>query len=195
MKNTPKIPTPEEMAKIQKKRVLSDVELLKNGAEYKFSPDGDSILVLKKNQVDEIKNDFAVEKRLLAEAPECYSEDLNKIIEKYGGLDKLINKIKTDFDFAREFWINELPLITKTKNTDAVINSFKKAIAEGMLIFVRKERDAALFNKNGYHLGAQDAYSFHQSQAMFWAGYAKKLLTEIGEEQIGEKLFEETNTY
>ena len=30
----PKMPTPEEMAKIQKERVLSDAELIKGGAEY-----------------------------------------------------------------------------------------------------------------------------------------------------------------
>jgi hypothetical protein len=32
----PKQPSPDEMAKIEKERALSDAEFLKGGAEYKF---------------------------------------------------------------------------------------------------------------------------------------------------------------
>ena len=46
----PKMPTPEEMAKIHKSRTESDAELLKEGAEYAVDEKGDARLDITKEQ-------------------------------------------------------------------------------------------------------------------------------------------------
>ncbi len=46
----PKMPTPEEMADTQKQRTLSDAELIKDGAEYKFNKKGKSTLEFTEEQ-------------------------------------------------------------------------------------------------------------------------------------------------
>lgn len=52
-----KMPTPEEMAKIQKERTLSDAELLKDGAEYVNSKNGPRLDV-KYSQIDDAKDEM-----------------------------------------------------------------------------------------------------------------------------------------
>ena len=54
----PKIPSSEEMAEIEKERVLSDAELLKEGAEYKFDESGQKILELTEEQVECAKKEM-----------------------------------------------------------------------------------------------------------------------------------------
>ncbi len=48
----PKMPSPEEMAKIEKERALSDAELLKGGAEYKFDEKGNRRLNATDEQIE-----------------------------------------------------------------------------------------------------------------------------------------------
>lgn len=54
----PKMPTPEEMAAIYKKRTLSDAELLKNGAEYSVDKDGNARLIPENYQIEKIKKEM-----------------------------------------------------------------------------------------------------------------------------------------
>ncbi|KKU54806.1 MAG: hypothetical protein UX75_C0019G0013 [Candidatus Moranbacteria bacterium GW2011_GWE2_47_10] len=51
----PKMPTPEEMAKIQKERALSDAELIKGGAEYVADENGLRLEVTREqaNQIED----------------------------------------------------------------------------------------------------------------------------------------------
>lgn len=51
----PKMPTPEEMAKIEKSRTISDAELLKEGAEYTVDDGDKKRLELTEKQKREIK--------------------------------------------------------------------------------------------------------------------------------------------
>ncbi|HBP01392.1 MAG TPA: hypothetical protein DD454_04255 [Candidatus Moranbacteria bacterium] len=55
MMGEPKMPTPEEMAKIQKERALSDAELIKGGAEYVADENGLRLEVTREqaNQIED----------------------------------------------------------------------------------------------------------------------------------------------
>lgn len=54
---TPKMPSPEEMAEIEKARTLFDAELLKDGAEYKFDEIGQKNLELTEEQIERAKKE------------------------------------------------------------------------------------------------------------------------------------------
>ncbi len=54
----PKMPTREDMAKIQKERTINDAELLKDGAEYQVDESGNSILTPTGEQFDSAKNEM-----------------------------------------------------------------------------------------------------------------------------------------
>lgn len=54
----PQQPSPEEMAKTEKERALSDAELLKGGAEYKFDDEGNKTLEVTGEQVDGVKEEM-----------------------------------------------------------------------------------------------------------------------------------------
>jgi len=51
-------PSPEEMAKIEKERALSDAEILKGDAEYKFSEKGKKRLEATDEQIEEAKREM-----------------------------------------------------------------------------------------------------------------------------------------
>jgi hypothetical protein len=57
----PKMPTPEEMAKIQKTRTESDAELLKDSAEYVVDEKGGARLDVTKEQMDSIRAEMNTE--------------------------------------------------------------------------------------------------------------------------------------
>lgn len=59
-----KIPSPEEIAKIEKERTISDAELLKGGAEYEINESGEKILEPTREQLEKIKNDKNLEEDL-----------------------------------------------------------------------------------------------------------------------------------
>ncbi|KKW22691.1 MAG: hypothetical protein UY65_C0018G0011 [Parcubacteria group bacterium GW2011_GWA2_51_12] len=48
-------PTPEEQAKLEKERTLSDADLLKKGAEYKIDEFGEKRLEVTKKQLEDLK--------------------------------------------------------------------------------------------------------------------------------------------
>lgn len=54
----PKMPSSEKMAEIKKERTLSDAELLKEGAEYKFNEDDQKILELTEGQIECAKKEM-----------------------------------------------------------------------------------------------------------------------------------------
>ncbi|MBT7558401.1 hypothetical protein HN615_15985 [Candidatus Woesearchaeota archaeon] len=54
--------SPEEMAKTEKERTLSDAELLKDGAEYKFDEKGNKILEATDKQIENIRQEKWAEK-------------------------------------------------------------------------------------------------------------------------------------
>lgn len=81
---TPKIPTPEGMAKIQKERALSDAELIKGGAEYVVDEKGMRLDVT----YEQIK---AAEKEMKMEKEESPKIELPKDAEV---VKRLQNKLK-----------------------------------------------------------------------------------------------------
>ena len=66
MKNMgePKMPTPKEMAEIQKQRTLSDAKLIDEGAEYRIDESGNSRLEITKKQGAEIKKEMNDKKEI-----------------------------------------------------------------------------------------------------------------------------------
>lgn len=54
----PPMPSPEEMAKIEKERILSDAELLKGGADYKFDEKGQKRLDVTDEQIEEAREEM-----------------------------------------------------------------------------------------------------------------------------------------
>lgn len=57
-------PSPEEMAKIEKERTLSDAELIKEGAEYEFDSEGNKVLKVTESQIEEkIEENNKIEKQ------------------------------------------------------------------------------------------------------------------------------------
>lgn len=58
---TPKMPSPEEMAEIEKARILSDAELLKEGAEYKFDEIGQKSFELSTEQIERARKEMEQE--------------------------------------------------------------------------------------------------------------------------------------
>jgi hypothetical protein len=57
----PSKPAPEEIAKIEKGRAISDAELLKNGAEYKINEKGEKRLDATDEQIEEARKEFIKE--------------------------------------------------------------------------------------------------------------------------------------
>lgn len=51
-------PSPEEMVKIEKERVLSDAEFLKGGAEYKFNEKGEKRLEVTEEQIEKARKEM-----------------------------------------------------------------------------------------------------------------------------------------
>ena len=76
------IPTPEEMAEINKERTLSDAELIKDGAEYRSNKEGKAFLDLteeqKLNAYNEIKNE-------LKASLEGSIKQFDELVVLYGG--------------------------------------------------------------------------------------------------------------
>ena len=73
------MPSPEEMAKIEKERVLSDTEPLKGGAEYKFNEKGEKFLVteeqiIKETRLEKTVDDLGVYVKLHKEIELPYTE-------------------------------------------------------------------------------------------------------------------------
>lgn len=58
---TPKIPSPEEMAQIEKERTLSDAKLLKEGTEYKFDETGQKSFELTEEQIEQARKEMEQE--------------------------------------------------------------------------------------------------------------------------------------
>jgi len=58
---SPKMLSPEEMAEIEKERTLSDAELLKEGAEYKFDESGQKRFELTEEQVERARKEMEQE--------------------------------------------------------------------------------------------------------------------------------------
>lgn len=54
----PKMPTPEEMAKMQKERALSDAELIKGGADYAIDKNGNLKLNVTDEQIEQAKEEM-----------------------------------------------------------------------------------------------------------------------------------------
>ena len=54
----PKMPTREEVAKMQKERTLNDADLIKNGADYEVDDNGNSVLMPTGEQYDSAKNEM-----------------------------------------------------------------------------------------------------------------------------------------
>ncbi len=69
----PKMPTPEEMAETQKQRALSNAELIKDGAEYRYDKKGNSTLGVTEEQKSTAKKEMSQDK-LLGEAEKIFSE-------------------------------------------------------------------------------------------------------------------------
>ena len=54
----PPMPSPEEVAKIEKERALADAELLKEGADYRFNEEGEKILDVTDEQIEEARREM-----------------------------------------------------------------------------------------------------------------------------------------
>ena len=90
---TPKKPTPEEMAKIQKERALSDAKLIKGGAEYVADEHGLRLEVTKNQIVN-------AEKEIRGENEEEFRE--NVIRRGIASTEMTLNEIGQKLDFIRE---------------------------------------------------------------------------------------------
>lgn len=64
----PKMPTPEEMAKRQKERALSDFNLIQGGAEYDVDENRATRLDLTEEQMAMAKKDMLIEKKTVTDS-------------------------------------------------------------------------------------------------------------------------------
>ena len=81
MENIENQPSREEIAKLEKSRVISDSELLQNGAEYEIGENGDKKLIPTSQQVESAKFDMELdleEKRTLTDKMRLAIADKNK---------------------------------------------------------------------------------------------------------------------
>jgi len=106
---TPKVPTPEEMAKIQKSRAISDAELLSKGAEYKADKEGGLRLEATEDQISaakkEMESDLASEdwrkeeevfiSSLTGQEKEFYSHG-QSTMESYKKLEPILAKLSDE---------------------------------------------------------------------------------------------------
>ena len=83
----PKMPTPEEMAKIAKSRTESDAELLKDGAEYVVDEKGDERLELTKEQIEDAKKEM-----------EEYFLKIEKILNEREEINKSSEQLQREID-------------------------------------------------------------------------------------------------
>mgnify|MGYP001559555202 CR=1 FL=1 len=99
----PPMPSPEEMAKIEKERALSDAELLKGGAEYKFNEKGEKRLDATDEQLEEARKEMKKDskesrgglkstKEMIAEQLSRETEELQK--EKNAEQEKIIKEFE-----------------------------------------------------------------------------------------------------
>lgn len=79
----PTMPSPEEMAKIEKERVLLDAELLKGGAEYKFDEKGNKRLEIANEQFEKAGKEMEEDIwPYNLEAPKTINEQRREFIEQ-----------------------------------------------------------------------------------------------------------------
>ncbi len=72
---TPKQPTPEEQAKIEAERTLSDAELIKGGAEYKIDEEGKKRLEVTADQIETAREEMEYVEELKSEINEALQEN------------------------------------------------------------------------------------------------------------------------
>ncbi|MBT9144063.1 MAG: hypothetical protein DDT29_02477 [Dehalococcoidia bacterium] len=77
----PPMPSPEEMAKIEKQRTLSDTELLKVGADYKFDEKDEKRLDVTNEQIEKAREEMGQDKnKENIESPKIkFPEDITKV--------------------------------------------------------------------------------------------------------------------
>jgi hypothetical protein len=90
----PKMPTPEEMAEIQKERTLSDAELIKEGANYVSEADGNLRLEVAKEEIDKIEWDK--EREDMENISKERKDKCNKAIESLKN-SEAFNKLRNAF--------------------------------------------------------------------------------------------------
>ena len=127
----PKIPTPEEIAKTQKERALSDAELIKDGAEYVVDEKGTRLDVASDaayTQIEEAKKEMKQEKIdqkspkiELPKDPEIVQKLQSKLKEYKQRLEE--KKLKMDEWAAPE---QVFPMLVGTKYKIAVLEKVLK---------------------------------------------------------------------
>jgi len=93
----PKMPTPEEMAKLQKERTLSDSELIKDGAEY-VGEDNNLRLDVTDKQIEDAKGEMNAEKE--AERREATLDTrIENLKRKFEEIEQYMNYVREKVDF------------------------------------------------------------------------------------------------
>ncbi len=107
----PKMPTPEEMAKIQKSRDESDKELIEDGAEVSVDEQGHETLQLTSEQIENIKEKkeqtrerIASVRELIGHKPEAYKRESEFVRAVDDLLDAEPEKEKGQIGMMRELW-------------------------------------------------------------------------------------------
>ena len=93
----PKIPSAEEMAKMQKERVLNDAELIKDGAEYAVQDDGNLRLEATPGQIESARKEMEsffndIENKKISEDEHVYFQGYSKIFDMANEINYLRNK-------------------------------------------------------------------------------------------------------
>jgi len=106
----PSMPSPEEMAKIEKERALSDAELLKGGADYKFDEKDRKRLDVADEQIEKARGEMEQDKnKENIESPKIkFPEDINIVKALQGKLaeykERLGAQMKKDLYKAPELF-------------------------------------------------------------------------------------------
>lgn len=125
----PKMPTPEEVAKMQKERALSDAELIKGGAEYNYDEKGNSRLEVTEQQKSKIKKEH-YEQLSLGDLPDGESfivfaiETINRIKKelKDSGMDYSKQMAIEDEIYNLEHWIESVSDELKESKTRGYVD-------------------------------------------------------------------------
>lgn len=149
-----KSPSLEEMAKIEKQRTLSDAELLKGGAEYKFNEKGEKRLEVTEKQINGTRNEMKKDKNKETTIESIHETARNEYLRIFNELKQAGNSLTKESLDDPEFYkkVN----FRDNKILGDAINELSKITGYFNPVFFEKiEREALEEVRRGKQIGTK----------------------------------------